>query len=214
MNKSFKAVFLVIILGIPALIFVFLKMFGVNQFDLPVYYENGVDTAFTDCEFKKGQHVIPDFSFPGFSSQQVSNDYLDGAFLVVYFSQDFKDEISHRVNMGLARVQGSLETADPVRIVSIQPKTAGKQDVPINELADKYGAAESTWFIDYAKPDYTNRLARCGFVIDFDTTGANINKMIVLADKEGRIRGYFNGLDGEEIERLIVELKILKRNLE
>ena len=212
MNKSFKAVFLVVILGVPALIFVFLKMFGVNQFDLPVYYQDGVDTTFIDCEFQKGQHFIPDFSFADYSGKQVSSDYLDGTFLVVYFSQDFEDRVSHRVNMGLARVQSSLESADPVRIVSIQSKTAG--GVSLSELADKYGAVENTWFIGSANPVYTNRLARCGFVIDFDTTSANINRMIVLADMEGRIRGYFNGLDGEEIERLIVELKILKRNLE
>ena len=212
MNKSLKAVLLAIILGVPALIFIFLKIFGVNRYDLPVYYQHGVDTTFTDCEFQNSQHVIPEFSFPDYSGKEINREYLADAFLVVYFTQNLADPVSHRINMGLARVQGSLAHLDNLRILTIQPKKTPQPAVQPAEMAERYGINEKTWFIGYANPVYTNRLARCGFVVDFDAMDNHINDVIVLIDAEGRIRGYFNGLDDAEIERLIVELKILNSN--
>lgn len=212
MNKRLKAILLVIVLVVPALIFIFLKLFGENQYDLPVYYENGVDTSFTDCEFKKGLHLIPDFSFPDYSGKEINKDYLAGAFLVVYFTQNISDPISHRVNTALSRVQGSAENLDKVRIMTIQAKKKDQPAGQLREMAGKYGARENIWHMVYANPVYTNRLARCGFVINFDAISKDVNNIIVLVDEEGRIRGYFNGLDDSEIERLIVELKILNSN--
>ena len=212
MNKNLKAVLLLIILMVPALIFVFLKIFGVNEYDLPVYYKDGIDTVFNDCEFQKGQHLIPDFSLPDYTGQEISRDYLTGAALVVYFTQDLSDPVSHRVNMALARVQGSLPASNQIRILTIQPQKDTSTALQLKAVAGKYGARKNTWYFGYANPVYTNQLARCGFVIDFDAMSDNINNTIVLADHQGSIRGYFNGLDDSEIERLIVELKILNRN--
>jgi hypothetical protein len=42
---SKKIIYLLIALCLPALIFVFLKFFGKNQFDIPVYFKDGVEEA-------------------------------------------------------------------------------------------------------------------------------------------------------------------------
>jgi hypothetical protein len=45
-----KVLYLFLALLLPGLIFVFLKKMGKNEFDLPVYYTEGVDS--TDCQFR------------------------------------------------------------------------------------------------------------------------------------------------------------------
>ena len=45
MNK--KILYLFVALLLPVLIFLFLKYFGKNQFDIPVYYEKGVEDSLT-----------------------------------------------------------------------------------------------------------------------------------------------------------------------
>jgi hypothetical protein len=47
MNKKFLYLFLALLL--PGLIFIFLKKFGRNQFDIPVYHQHDVDSINTHC---------------------------------------------------------------------------------------------------------------------------------------------------------------------
>jgi hypothetical protein len=43
--KNKKSIFLGLALILPVAIFIFLKLFGKNKFDIPVYYKNGVDSV-------------------------------------------------------------------------------------------------------------------------------------------------------------------------
>ena len=75
MNK--KGLYLFIALLVPVLIFVFLKFFGKNQFDIPIYYQNGLDSLSTTCQvsFPK-PYVLPD-SIPLLSGYQAHLLSLD-----------------------------------------------------------------------------------------------------------------------------------------
>ncbi len=53
MSRKFIYLFLALLL--PGLIFVFLRKFGKNEFNIPVYYETGVTDAPAAC----GNHPIP-----------------------------------------------------------------------------------------------------------------------------------------------------------
>ncbi len=45
-----KPVYLLLALLLPILIFIFLKFAGRNEFNIPVYYENGVESVPSGCE--------------------------------------------------------------------------------------------------------------------------------------------------------------------
>lgn len=59
MNK--KSVYLFLALLLPAIIFVFLKYFGKNEFAIPVYYQNGIDSVSVSCggDYAK-PYALPD----------------------------------------------------------------------------------------------------------------------------------------------------------
>lgn len=59
MNK--KIAYLLIALALPGLIFIFLKIFGKNRFDIPVYYKDGIADSLRECSgAHKGQYYLPD----------------------------------------------------------------------------------------------------------------------------------------------------------
>jgi len=59
MNK--KITYLIIALALPGLIFIFLKIFGKNHFDIPVYYKNGITDSLKECSgARRGQYYLPD----------------------------------------------------------------------------------------------------------------------------------------------------------
>ena len=48
-------------LALPGVIFIFLKIFGKNRFDIPVYYKDGVTDAPGECRGAyHGQYTLPD----------------------------------------------------------------------------------------------------------------------------------------------------------
>lgn len=70
---SKKILYLFLALLLPALIFLFLKYFGKNEFDIPVYYQNGVssDTLKGECKFSiRGQYHVADSVAKEWSDQR------------------------------------------------------------------------------------------------------------------------------------------------
>jgi len=60
---SKKKIYLFVALLLPVLVFIFLKFFGKNEFDIPVYYTKGIssDTLNSECQVKiNGQYFVND----------------------------------------------------------------------------------------------------------------------------------------------------------
>ena len=83
MKRSIKVTLLVVTLGLPALIFVFLKLFGENSFEVPVYYIQGVDKSMDGCSFPPGQYHVDPLMMPEEAG-------LQGKISVVAFVADRK----------------------------------------------------------------------------------------------------------------------------
>lgn len=209
MNRLTKSIVLFVLLAFPVIIFIFLKSFGVNQYDLPVYFSDGVDTTFTDCEFGPQPHLIPSYDLPMINGSELKARHLSSEFGVYYFSQQTGDIEYENIVDQLARVQGSFEKWDLLNFVLITSENPTKSN---QEIASYTNYNLENWFYCYANPVYTNQLARCGFVLDYDAIETHVNKWVILVDNNRLIRGYYDLTDPEEVDRLIVEIKILRDN--
>ncbi|MBT1705243.1 hypothetical protein [Chryseosolibacter indicus] len=59
--RSKKLIFLFVALLLPVLIFVFLRIFGKNQFEVPLIFEEGVTDVPSECNFEyTSPYVLPD----------------------------------------------------------------------------------------------------------------------------------------------------------
>lgn len=153
-----KKVILILALLLPIGVFLFLGLFGKNEFSIPVYYESGVDSPEPSCNRT--------YESPYF----VSNTLLDrmgwtsGAVLIMVDS-------AMSMQQGLKRLND--EFGDDVQL--IYPT----------------GTAE-----------YLDEMYSCDLFLRKPWTA-------VLLDDQRRIRGYYDPKTREEVDRLIVEMKIL-----
>lgn len=68
-----KVIYLLIALCLPAVIFIFLKYFGENQFDIPVYYQDGIPSSqLCGLTTSTKPYTVPDSVMEGFQTNQVS----------------------------------------------------------------------------------------------------------------------------------------------
>ncbi|MDN4165170.1 SCO family protein [Cytophagales bacterium LB-30] len=213
MQKTIKGLFLITILAIPVLIFLFLKFFGSNKFEIPVYYTQGVESSFTECNFGKEQHVIPPFNLLAHTGASITESHLDGNITVVDFFFTTCPSICPIMSTSLTRVQDAFEDKG-VQLVSFSVDPENDSIEALQAYAKRFDAKPDMWtFVTGSKPDIY-RLARCGFilpVIDGDGSPEDFihSDKLILIDKQRRIRGYYSGTDTEDVDRLIVELKIL-----
>lgn len=65
MKGIVKGIILLAILAIPVVIYVFLKLFGNNEFSIPVYYAQGVKAPFTECVYKGVPYAVNTSRYKG-----------------------------------------------------------------------------------------------------------------------------------------------------
>jgi len=156
-----KIIFLFLALLLPAAVFVFLKLFGRNEFHVPVLLEQGNVAAPANCDFPyTTPYRVPDSVFTTLDKNQGDSLY------VFYFDLS--------LNTAMDRV--TVEFGDaPVQLVS--PSRL---------------------------PENTNVrvLKECVLLMEPGIS-------VALVDHRNRIRGYYDGSDRDEVDRLIVEMKII-----
>lgn len=146
-------------LAIPAAIFIFLKFFGDNRFDIEIFYQNGAP-ATKECEATTGQFYIAD-------SLAVSVDKPQ----VILFSQTNGD--------------------NEIQNIEVRLNDTFKENLFVHKIEN--GSNNLTTI-------------HCGY------RSESVDKIILIDDKR-RVRGYYDR-DLDEIDRLIVEVKIILENEE
>lgn len=164
-NKVLKFIFLIAILAIPVIIFLFLKSYGDNRFDIPYYYTRGGISEFPDCSYPQDTFRVA-----------MNNKNNKRANVTLFFSENSEFTSTDLVNTR-SRLQALFRDN-------------------FSFVAHGFNATmDSASFM---------KLMHCGFVTD------TVNQFI-LHDDRGIIRGYYK-TDLEELDRLIVETKILLEN--
>ena len=74
MNK--KILYLFLALALPGLIFVFLKLFGKNEFEVPVYYQEGFPADTVCLASVSGAYHIPDSIFNKIGSKKFRTSHI------------------------------------------------------------------------------------------------------------------------------------------
>lgn len=206
---------LICILLVPILIFLFLKGFGTNTYELPVFFEKGVDNPFQECPFADStQHFIPDFSFVNQEGSEVGRAQMEGKITVVDFFFTSCPSICPQMSREMERVNDMFRDESKVQIMSISIDPEYDSPQILKTYAEEHRASAGKW--DFLTGDKSEiyKLARCGFVIPtLDGLGIPDNFVhsdkFILVDELGRIRGYYSGTSREDVDLLILETKIL-----
>jgi hypothetical protein len=196
-----KFIFLILTLAIPVSIFLFLKIFGNNEFEVPVFFEEGL----TDCGDSKQPHIIPSLEFINTSDVTVNTKHMDGFMVFAVFKSEDMDRLDEYI-IQLVRIQDAFyEIGSPTFILIAQeenqlPLIAGKlEDIGLQPKHYQLGFLGQKQWSEFLK---------CGLGLqNYDTAN------LVLTDPKRRIRGMYDVMDLEQTEQLILELKILRKKV-
>jgi protein SCO1/2 len=213
--RILQGLVLVCILMVPVLIIMFLKTFGSNQYDIPVLFENGVENPFNECDVNEtGQHFIPDFKLTTHEGRMRGSEELNGKITIVDFFFTSCPSICPIMSKEMERVDDAFRNDKRVQIYSISIDPDYDSPEVLKDYAIRHNATPDKWFFLTGDKQEIYNLARCGFILPtIDGMGEPDDFIhsdkFVLVDELGRIRGYYSGTDRDEVDRLILETKIL-----
>jgi protein SCO1/2 len=89
----------------------------------------------------------------------------------------------------------------------------------LNGYSLSYGAIKGKWHFLTGQKKAIYDLARYGYLVnaledDGTPEGFLHSELIVLVDKKGRIRGYFDGTNPSEVKKMINDIKLLKTEID
>lgn len=213
--RLLQGMVLVCILLIPLLIFLFLRGFGKNEYDLPIYFQTGVDNPFQECpSTDAGQHYIPEFSFMNQNGESMGRAEMEGKITIVDFFFTSCPSICPIMSKEMERVNDMFRDESRVQIMSISIDPEYDTPEILKSYADRHNAIPGKWHFLSGPKEETYQLAKCGFVLPtLDGNGVPDDFVhsdkFVLIDEQGRIRGYYSGTDREAVDLLMLETKVL-----
>ena len=207
MKKYSKAGLLIVTLVIPALIFTFLRFFATNHYNIPYYHPleeasgrvrmNGKDTLYysvvsLNVMTVKGSPVVP-HPFRGKLTvvHYQPGTCTDSCEVLVNNLERIYDLRSGVKSLNLLTVSDSLSD-----VVRKNPAYIGREGwlLGIVDKGDLKNVLHETFRFQTEIPKVKTN---------------SIESRLILIDSDEHIRGYYNGFDKEEIDRLMAEIKIL-----
>lgn len=169
---------------------------------------------------------LPEFSLTERSGKQVAKSDLAGKVWVGNFFFASCPSICKDMNAGMKSLQDTFADQEGVRLVSITTDAENDTPAVLQTYAQSIGAGERWLFLTGKKAELY-QLSIDGFKLALQEntgTGDPIihSSKLVLVDKTGTIRGYYDGIDApsggsnapaktakEERERLVADIRRL-----
>ena len=198
-----KLIFLVLTLAIPVSIFLFLKLFGSNTFEVAVLFEEGIP----DCTTAQIPHTVPSFEFIGEKEKNINSEEIEG-FSVFGVLDGINIENNNKKLIELVRIQDAFyEIGAPNFTLFIHGDLASMSRLV--KQCTEAGLDAKTRNIAYVPNDQLMDFLQCGIAL---TDGENRDSNnLVMVDAQRNIRGIYDYSDMEQTDQLILELKILKQ---
>lgn len=188
-----------VLLGLPVLLYLFLQRFGENKYQVPVFYEQGIDNAVSpDCPEHQTTHRINRYNASG---TNLAHSLLNERITVVGFAQSGCDFES---SSELASICNQFKRESNFRAITMAVDTSAVS-IKHTELVQQYIIPADVWTLLPYQTD-TRNLVQCGFNLKLD---CNLSQQLILVDPESRIRGYYLITDANEMDRLAMEINIL-----
>jgi len=174
-----------------------------------------VDSSMTAgvMNYDTSYYTIPEFSLLNNTGDSLLREDLKGQFMVVDFFFTRCPTICPQMSSSMYEVQEKFEKIDDVKLLSVSIDSEYDRPDVLSRYARKYDANPDKWYFLTGDKNKIHNLASEGFklsaVQESDGIAITHSDRLVLIDKEGIIRGYYHGTDDDEVDKLIVELRML-----
>ncbi len=218
MNKNLvKTGILSLLLVVPVLFIIFLNT-GKNTYQLERFRDvEGNPTKYLLNE--DGQpHKLPPFSFTDQDGKTITEKDIEGKVVIADYIFTRCQTICPKMSNNLESVQRAF--ADNPNVVLLSHTVDPEYDTVqvLNSYAKVHGAISGKWHFLTGEKEKLYKQASEGYkiVASEEASGPDAfvhSDRIVLLDRNGYIRGYYNGTDSMQIDTLILETKIVLSEL-
>lgn len=186
---------------------------------LPVYQPSMVDPSLVDStlHYKKKYHTIADFSLTNQNGETITQENYKDKIYVADFFFTTCPTICPIMTKNMAEIQNAV-LDDPEVMLLSHSVTPVIDSVPqLKKYALEKGVVDSKWNLVTGEKKQIYELARKSYLaVKTDGDGGPYDMIhtenFILVDKERRIRGFYDGTNREEINKLLEDLKVLKQS--
>ena len=224
-----KRVLIVLIIFLTgAGIIIYLNLDWQNNRKLPVFQPNDINPELVDSllhgrgrGINGGDHCISNFELTDQLNQKISKKLLYNKIVVANFFFVSCPSICPKMTQNLLTIHRQYIEDSSLLILSHTVWPEVDQVPLLFSYAEKYDINHNTWRFLTGKKEELYRLARQDYLAAPDINDPNFQhgsnadfihtENIVLLDTKQRIRGYYNGTDSLEMDRLLEDIEILKK---
>jgi protein SCO1/2 len=193
-----------------------------KQKQLPIINPVDVNDSLVDTELlRKGfGHTIGDFKFLNQNGKTLSSTDIDGKIWVAEYFFTTCGSICPKMNQQMKRVQSAFRGDDNLVILSFTVTPEIDTVEQMKKHADFLGAELPQWQLLTGDKKELYNLARKSFFLlkpaETENMGDAGNDFIhtnnfVLVDQERRIRGYYDGTNAKEVNKMMNDIERLKK---
>ncbi|WP_418602178.1 SCO family protein [Hwangdonia sp.] len=211
--KGFAIVFAGISLVIVLIIYNTLNVYK----PLPIYQPAMVSTELVDStiQHKKKYHKIADFKLINQNGKTITqNDYKDKIYVADFFFTTCQT-ICPIMTDHMAQIQKEIMNDNDIMLLSHTVTPDIDTVAQLKRYAEKKGVNDTKWNLVTGDKKQIYRLARKSYLAVKDNGNGDAFDMIhtenfMLIDKKRQIRGFYDGTNPEDIERLLNDIVVLK----
>ncbi|WP_055444008.1 SCO family protein [Lacinutrix himadriensis] len=185
---------------------------------LPIYQPALVNPELVDStmQYVKKYHKIADFSLTNQNGKTITQeDYKDKIYVADFFFTTCQT-ICPIMTDNMYQVQKSILNDEDVMLLSHSVTPKIDSVAQLKRYALKKGVNDAKWNLVTGDKKQIYALARKSYLAVKTFGNGDAYDMIhtenfILVDKKRQIRGFYDGTNLEEIEQLIEDIKILKK---
>ena len=211
-----KPVLLFVILLLPVLVYLFFSTGHHHMMYLPIFYPEEVKKTMVDGKEKTDTlyHTIPPFKFIDQDGDTVTQDLFKDKIYVADFFFTTCPTICPKMMSQMHRVSDTNSTTTDFSIISHTVNPDHDSVAVLAEYAKLVHAKSPKWMLVTGKKKDIYDIAIDGYKLAVATDprapgGFLHSELFVLVDKDKRVRGYYDGTDSVQVNKLINDIKIL-----
>lgn len=185
---------------------------------LPVYNPADVNPRLVDDQLKHitKNHKIADFILLNQNGDTITQENFKDKIYVADFFFTRCQTICPVMAVNMAELQNYFIDDPEIKFLS-HSVTPVMDSVPmLKDYANKKGAIDGKWDLTTGDKKHIYNLARKSYFAVLDEGDGGDQDFIhteqfILVDKKKQIRGYYDGTDKNEMQRIIKDIEILKK---
>ena len=185
---------------------------------LPVFNPVDVNPRLVDQSLLhiSSNHKIRDFSLINQNGKVITQeDYKDKIYVSDFFFTTCQT-ICPIMTDNMAKIQKEFNEDDSVMLLSHSVTPEIDSVTVLRDYADRKGVVDVKWNVTTGDKKHIYELARKSYFAVVDEGDGGVQDFIhtenfILVDKKRQIRGYYDGTQDEEMDRLITDIKTLQK---